>query len=664
MKGISLRMLLIAALLIPVMLAVGTTGIVSYSYGQLAVRQLVTQLQHEVSDSVNEQLVAYLQTPHTVNQLNVDALQSGLLDKSDFDALEGHFWRQMRVFEPASYIQLGRADGYFVGVERNADQTFNVEVTNAEGTGKGVFIADARGRHSGPQLAFVDAYDARSRPWFKAARDAGGPTWSPIYQFSSRDSARLGITAVQPYNELEGGFAGVVGTDIVLAQLGTFLDSPRLGRHGQIYVVERDGMLVASSVMDPPFEVDAEKKAHRVAAVQAPDLTTRETAKELAQDGWPDGEFVTEVDGERVFVQTSTFRDGRGINWVVVVVLPASEFMAEIQANAVRTLLLCVLALVLSGILGIWISHWLATPVAQLQRAADGIAKGQWDKPVPSAGASEIAQLAASFVSMRAQLQTSQQELKWAVDLRTRDMEEAEQAQDVAESANRAKSTFLANMSHELRTPMVAVIGYSEMLIEDAGAQPKEEMVTDLQRIRTSGMHLLKLIDDVLDLSAIEVGRIPLNAERVDIAELVESVVGTLRPVAEKSRTELQYHVSPDAGCLMIDRRRLEQCLLNLVANSLKFTKGGRVAVGVSTGLADVSFSIEDSGIGIAPDDLERIFQPFAQVDDSSTKTRGGTGLGLAITKDLVEMMGGQIAVSSAVGKGTTFVVRFPKAGL
>ena len=662
MSGVSLRTVLVGALLVPVVLAVGTTGLVSYGYGQRAIRQLVRQLQLEVSDSVFEQLQAYLQMPHTVNQLNVDALQSGLLDPDDIDALEGHFWRQLRVIEPASFIQLGRADGFFVGVERVGGGVYHVEVTNPEGTGKGVYLADSRGRHS-QQLSFVDGYDARSRPWFRAARDAGGPAWSPIYQFSSRKAVRLGITAVQPYNELQGGFSGGVGTDIVLTQLGSFLDSPRLGDRGQIYIVERSGQLVASSVMSRPFTVDGDSAAHRVAAAAGSDPYMRATASALMARGLSDGHFEAEVGSERLFVQASTFREGRGIDWVVVVVLPESAFMAEIQANAVRTLWVCLLALVLSGALGLWISDRIVAPVVSLQRAADALAGGDWGQELPTPRTAEVARLAESFSSMRAQLQAGREELERMVALRTADMVEAEQARDAAQAANRAKSTFLANMSHELRTPMVAVLGYSEMLIEEAGTQTPEEMTSDLERIRASGKHLLSLIDEILDLSAIEIGRLQIETERVDVISIARSVIQTLRPTAETCACALALEVPTGAVVVSLDPRRLQQCLLNLVANALKFTEGGRVLVRVSALPGEVSLAVEDNGIGIPTEQQERIFEPFTQVDESTTRTRGGTGLGLAITKDLVQRMGGRITLESEVDVGTRVEMTFPRDG-
>jgi len=660
MRRLSLRAVLVTALLLPIVLAVGTTGFVSYGYGQRAVLQLVRQLQQEVSDSVFKQLEAYLQTPHTVNQLNVDALQAGLLDNRDIDALEGHFWRQLRVIKPASFIQLGRADGFFVGVERIGGGVFHVEVTDATGTGKGVHLADARGRHS-QQLSFVDGYDARTRPWYRAAKDVGGPTWSPIYQFASRDSVRLGITAVQPYNELQGGFAGVLGTDIVLAQLGSFLDSPRLGDRGQIYIVERSGQLVASSVMDRPFTVDDENRAQRVAAVDGPDPVMRATALALQERGLPDGHFESEVDGERLFVHASTFEDGRGIDWLVVVVLPERAFMTEIQANAVRTLGVCLLALALSGLLALWISSWITDPVSSLRDAADALAAGDWEGELPEPPVAEIASLAASFRSMRTQLQTGREELEQMVALRTADMEDAERARDAAEAANRSKSTFLANMSHELRTPMVAVLGYSEMLIEEAGHQSPEEMVQDLERIHSSGKHLLGLIDEILDLSAIEIGRLTIDVGSVDVGVIARSVISTLRPTAETCRCDLSLQLPPEEVRSVLDPRRLEQCLLNLVANALKFTEGGEVAVRVTVSAETVRLSVADTGIGIPPEHLDRIFEPFTQVDESATRTRGGTGLGLAITRDLVERMGGQISLQSELGVGTTVDMVFAR---
>jgi signal transduction histidine kinase/ActR/RegA family two-component response regulator len=224
-----------------------------------------------------------------------------------------------------------------------------------------------------------------------------------------------------------------------------------------------------------------------------------------------------------------------------------------------------------------------------------------------------------------------------------------------AESANQAKSEFLANMSHEIRTPMTAILGYTDMLEESADEQIRGESV---QAIRTAGRHLLTIINDVLDLSKIESGRMEVHPEPCDLASLVLDVVHGLRPQAERKR--LQLHAAVDGEVpqhIITDPHRARQVLINLVGNAVKFTEEGHVRVVVSHQDARLSLCVEDTGVGILPDQLERIFLPFEQGDNSATRKHEGTGLGLTISRRLAGMLGGGLTAESAPGEGSAFTL-------
>jgi len=231
------------------------------------------------------------------------------------------------------------------------------------------------------------------------------------------------------------------------------------------------------------------------------------------------------------------------------------------------------------------------------------------------------------------------------------------------EQASQHKSQFLANMSHELRTPLNAIIGYSEILQEDAVDLGQDNLVADLKKIESAGRHLLGLINDILDLSKIEAGKMDIYLEDVEIVPLLEEVRSIIVPMAEKNANVLEYRLADNLGSMRTDRTKLKQSLLNLFSNGSKFTQNGRLTLDVRRFETDkpmVSFAISDTGIGMTEEQLGRLFQAFNQADASTTKKYGGTGLGLAITRNFCQLLGGNVTVTSKPGEGSTFTIVLP----
>ncbi len=299
----------------------------------------------------------------------------------------------------------------------------------------------------------------------------------------------------------------------------------------------------------------------------------------------------------------------------------------------------------LAILLGYAISSSLMGPVMLMDERLRQIAAGDFTRSIEVPNRDEFGTLAANLNRMNNELSSLYQQI---------------------ETASRHKSDFLANMSHELRTPLNAIIGYSEMLAEEVEERDQKDLVPDLQKIRASGKHLLALINDILDLSKIEAGKIELVPEIFDISALIEEAANMVKPLIDKNENVLTINRHIELGSMYADITKVRQILYNLLSNACKFTELGTITLDAARERADgserFSLSVRDTGIGMTGEQMAKLFLPFSQADNQIARKYGGTGLGLAITKQFCEMMGGEIKVNSVFGRGTTFTVMLPLA--
>jgi PAS domain S-box-containing protein len=423
----SFKLPLRLALVIPFVLlaggAVGLVGYLSWNSGQKAIQDVVNRLQQEISRRIEQKLITYLETPHLINQLNAEAVRRGQL-KVDDRASERYLWQQTQLFKDVSWIYYGaQHDGSFIGVLRpQPGQPPQIVVNNPSTHFQGRYYStDSQGNRLQQVKGTTEIYDARTRPWYQTALKAGRASWSPIY--SDFASPHLITSAVLPVHDASGRMLGVVGTDLDLENISYFLKHLDISQTGQAFVIERSGLLVASSTSENPYWVNpATQTPQRLQAIDSTNSLLRSTVHHLAQEFGNlsnirgEQQLAFQLNGTRQLIRVLPFQDHRGINWLIVVAVPESDFMAQIYVQQRTTLLLCALTLAGTIALGLLISRSIAKPIQQLSQASQRLADGHWQKRFKQTSPiAELQVLNLAFTQMAAQLQQSFDRVKTAL---------------------------------------------------------------------------------------------------------------------------------------------------------------------------------------------------------------------------------------------------------
>ncbi|MEL0590585.1 MAG: SpoIIE family protein phosphatase [Planktothrix rubescens PR222] len=655
-RPIPIRTVLIIPFLLQIFGAVGIVGWLSFNAGQKAVNEVVSQLQNEISARVEQNLEAYLAIPEKINQTNLNLLQSRILTFQDLTQWEKYLWRQVQIYPDINFIKITNAAGQERTGEQLGDGSLRINVidkfTNFDFYS---YKTDYKGDRT-EVATIVKDFDTRKGVWYKDAVKAGDATWSSVY-LSLLEPTLLMSALLPVYNPQTREVQGVLNTALRLDEIGNFLNRLKVGKSGQTFLIDSDGTLLATSTLEKPFLVVKDDR-QLFAAIKSQNPLTQATAKYLSKtytnlkDIKQGKELEFTWNHDRYFVKALPFQKGKTVNWLILVVVPESDFMEQINANTRTTIALCSLALLGATLIGLLTAQWIVKPILQLNIAAKKIAQGDWEQKVNLKREDELGQLAKSFNSMAKQLKES----FTILEAKNEELQHLDQLKD----------EFLANTSHELRTPLNGIIGIAESLIDGATGDLSPQTNGNLAMIAASGRRLSSLVGDILDFSKLRHQNIELELRPLDIRAIVDAVCILSQHLITHKNLHIINRISVDFPLAEADENRLQQIFYNLIGNAIKFTPEGIVEISAiilpKGNKSQIAITISDTGIGIPTNKLDRIFESFEQGEGSTAREYGGTGLGLTITKQLIELHRGEITVESEMGIGSRFTFTLPIA--
>jgi signal transduction histidine kinase len=719
LPGLPLRWMLVVPFLLQLSVIVGLIGYLSFQNGQKAVNDLVTQLNQEVSDRVLQHLDSFTLNSRRVAQVSLAEIETGRITPEDSRSFLSFFWQQAQTHE-VGFLLYGDRQGKLLvaGLHPGTSGVSVLELDPKKYQNRHlhVYRADKQG-YPQQKIEVIPDYPFQSEDWFAKTLKLERANWSKVYNWEAPPYL-LAVSASVPVHNSQGQVVGSVGVESGLSQMSQFLRSLDVSKAGRVYILERSGKLIANSTPSDPFILQ-NNRPQRLSGTESPDPLIQASARYLEtefqslQGIQTSQQLSFKHADEKQFVQVVPWRDQWGLDWLVVVVIPESTFMAQIQANTQMTVLLCFLALTIASVLGFYTSDWISKPILQLSQASRAIAQGDFEHPQPQSFIREINRLGTSFHQMARQLCASFAELEQVnshlearIESRTQDLQTTleklhqTQTQMIQTEKMSALGQMVAGIAHEINNPVCFIQGnldpandYTQDLldliqlyqqtypkatpeIQQAIANIDLEFISQdmprlLQSMKMGTERIAGIVLSLRNFSRLDESNIKL----VNLHEGLESSLmilqhrlkaNTLRPPIQIVRN---YGKIPQIEC---NAGQLNQVFLNLLSNAIdaleernehqtyqEITTQSNCITITTRRISEqqVEITIADNGIGMSETVQQQIFNPFY-----TTKPIGkGTGLGLSISYQIItETHQGQIACHSIPGSGTQFCIQLP----